>query len=175
MRCQQADDIGMPLGRGPHQRRLSAEIFFRVHFSAMLEQNLHGVHIAVARCFHQHCFGLRGDQRIGVRAGFEQLFDQRGSADADRFRQRRRAVTVERGRVRARREQRVHGFQIAPVRGPMQRRGAIGFRSIHVHMLFQQRADGLGVLILHGVHQRGIAVGGGESGDRQQRRERAFD
>ena len=53
------------------------------------------------------------------------------------------------------------------MRGPMQRRGAVGFGSIYIHMLFQKSSDRLSVLILHGIHQRGIAIGGGKSGDRQ--------
>ena len=118
---------------------------------------------------------MRCDQRVGIGAGLKQLFNQRSSTDAYGFGQRRGAVTIERGYVRTRRQKRIYGFQVAPVRRPVQRRGAISFRGIHVHVLFQKRAGGFCVLILHGVHQRGTAVRAGERGHRQQRRERAFD
>ena len=142
VRGQQADDIGMPLGRRPHQGRLPAEVFLRVHFGAMLEQNFHRFHIAIARRFHQNRLGLRGDQGVGIRAGLEQLLNQRSPADAHGFGQRRSAITIERGYVRAGRQQRVYSFQVAPVRRPMQRRGAVSFRAFTSTCCFKRaRAD----------------------------------
>ena len=73
--------------------------------------------------------------------------------------------------VRAFAQQCIDGGQVAIVRGPMQCRCAVGFRSIHIHMLFQKCTDGLGVLVLDRIHERGISIRGGEGGNRQQRRE----
>ena len=161
VRGQHADDIRMALGGRPHQRRLPAEIFFGVHIGVMRQQHLHRFHVAFARCFHQHGLGLGGGKRIRVRASLEQLLDQRAAADTHRFGQRRGSITVQRGRVGA------CGSSASTVsRSPQcaaQCSAVVpsASRSVYIDVLFQQSPNSFRVLILDGVHQRGIAIGGG--------------
>ena len=59
-------------------------------------------------------------------------------------------------------EQPVHQLHVAVMRGPMQRRGAVGRGRIHVDVLVDQRDRGLPVIGLHQIHQRDVARDAGE-------------
>jgi hypothetical protein len=54
--------------------------------------------------------------------------------------------------VRARVNQDISHLAIVPMRRPMQRGGAVGLRSVHIHMLCNQLAHGFGIRLGSRIH-----------------------
>src|SRR6202030_180565 len=80
--------------------------------------------------------------------------------------QRRDVVLVLDVDVGARLEQQLDGFHVVPMGRPMQRRGPVGLRRVHVGVLFEQSANRRFVLLFGRVRQQVPATagrGGGES------------
>ena len=118
-------------GRRPHERRLSAPRFLGVHIGAAREQHTHRIHLARARGRHQHGFAA-GQHRVRVGAGIEKSRDDGGVAVHARERQRRHAIAVRGGGVRAGRQQPVHEIEIVVIGGPVQRGRAVRLGRVDV-------------------------------------------
>ena len=108
---EQRDDVGVILGRRPHQRRLAELRFAGVDVGAAIEQHLHGRGVSGSRRRHQHGLSF-GHDRVGARAGGEQRLDHRGVAVDGGQRQRRHAVAVRRAGVGAGAEERLRRLEI---------------------------------------------------------------
>ena len=63
-------DVGVTLGRGPHQRRLILRRLFCVHCRAVLDQHANRVHTAGLRAGHQRSYA-RGYGRVWIGARFQ--------------------------------------------------------------------------------------------------------
>ena len=154
---QQLDRLGMRLLGGPHQGRGAAQLFLRVHVGLLIDEDLDGVHVAVARREHQRGFPV-GAGLIYVRAGLQQLLDHgRVSVGAGQA-QRRRAIAIRLLHVRAGGDQEVGDVQVIAVGRPLDGGGSIGLRQVHVRLLLDQRLHG-GFVALHGRIRDGT-VGG---------------
>ena len=79
---------------------------------------------------------------VGVGAGLQQAFDDRGVAVLAGQRQRRDVVARGRVDVRARAEQQIRDLEVVRCTAQCERRGAIGGGGIHVGLLGQQGLDG---------------------------------
>ena len=133
----------------------------------MGEKHLHDIDVAGARRDHQWseaallrgiCLGARREQ-LGDRGFARVLAGAREGGDA---------VIVGRVHVRPGPQQRVDHVEVVPMRCPQQSRGAVRSRGVDVDALFQQRTDGLAVLVGSSLDEPHIAVGGrSQTGDRQ--------
>ena len=131
----------MPLVRGPHQRRRTAERFLRVRVRAVVEQRLHRLDVAGARGEHQRRPAER-KRLVGIGPGLDEGRDHPGVAVHTGQPQRRHALTVRRLRIGTRTKQDGGQVPVASVHGPMERGRPIGLRGVHVDLLRDQRLHG---------------------------------
>ncbi len=124
-REQRLDHRGMPFGRRPHQRRLSAPRFLGVHIGSVSQQHVHGVHLPGARGGHEDRLAAR-EHRARLSAGLQEQFDRRRASVEARKPERRHAVPIRRLHVGAGRDQPRHCLDVVDIRRFVKRRRAIG-------------------------------------------------
>ena len=150
---QRADDVPVPPGDRPHQRRLVGGGGGRVDVGPAGEQRPHDVEAAGARGRHQRRQAVRL-RRVRIRPGGEEPLDHRRARVLARPGERRHAVIVRRVHVGAGAEEQLDRLAVVPVGRPEQRRRAIGPRGVHVELLVgEQPAQAGGVALRHRLHE----------------------
>ena len=146
---EELHDAGMPLRRGPHQRRLPSRRA-GVHRGARLEQLPDYLRVAHAGCHHERRF-TQQQRRVGVGAGPKQPAHHGRAAVLARDPQRGGAQVVGGVCLGAGTKQERRHLTVVVIAGPMQCRGAVGLGGVHVRRLELQRAPhALRVLGLRG-------------------------
>ena len=161
---QQPHDVGMPLGRRPHQRSLPPRRLPRVDVVGTgVEQGAHRVRVPGARAGHEDGLAHRG-RSVGVGAGRQQPLDDRRAAVDAGERQRRDAVGVGRAGPRARVEQYVHDGDVIPPDRPVQHRRAVALGGVHVGAQLDEGAHRGVVAASHRLLELGVGRLGRHAG-----------
>ena len=172
-RQQQPHDLGMPLGRRPHERGLPVSVLSGVGIGAVGEQRPHRRRAAGAGRGHQRRLARRQDPvRVGPRR--KQRIDRGRAAVVGGQPQRRHPQRVRGADGGAGREQKPDRLHVVPVRRPVQGGGAVAPRAVDVGALVEQRPQHRSVLRSRGVGE-GALAGLGVHGSRPDRRQRQAD
>ena len=150
---QGIDDVGVPLGGGPHQSGL-ATLLLRVDIRAGVDQCLDRAKPAGARCGHQH--GLAAVPRcvrIGTRD--KQQLDDLAIPVESGDRQRRDAVSIGQLDVCPRVDESFHRVGIIVVGCPNQRRHAVCLPGVDLGPLLKQEVHAILVALFDRVGNRG--------------------
>ena len=131
---QQPNGVRIVLGRGPHQRGLSAPAFPCIDRSTMREERLHDLRIASARRHHQRRFTARR-RTVDVRARDNQSLHDRGVAVGRSEMKGRDAVSVRDARASSGCEKRGGQLCIIVLDGPMQCRGSVRVGGVRIGTL----------------------------------------
>ena len=149
---------GVPFRSGPHERRLAFRRLLDIHLRAMPQQQFDGIHFSGERRCHERSLA-RFRRAVGVGARLQEELDQGGVPIRACERKRGDVVTGGGGYIGSGGDQEVGDFQIVVTHRLMERGEAIGSRRCHRHVLREQPADRLGVLISGRFDQ--TQVGGG--------------
>ena len=122
----------MPLGDGPHQRRRAAPGFLRIDVGTRFGKHPYRVGLPGARRHHQRGVARRRQPRIRVGAGLEQPVEHRCTAVDGSELKRRHGLAGSRRHAGPGSEQQVHGLEVVPLHGPVERRRAVNLREIDV-------------------------------------------
>jgi hypothetical protein len=146
-------DVCVALIGGLHERRRAARRLFRIRIGAVIEQRADGLHAPGARGEHQRLAAER-KLLVGIRAVVEQRGDHLAVTMACGEPHRCRAIAVRRRNVGASFQQQFCQAHVAVVRRPMQRRGTIGLRGLHVGAALHEPAHLRSVAPHRGIRDR---------------------
>ncbi len=151
------DHLDVTICGRPHQRRLPAPAFLRVHVSAPSDERADSRRLAGTRGGHQHGFSA-GERRVRIAAGIEQALDHGGVAVHACERKRRHSIAVRRLHAGAGRDQPTRHLEIVVIGSPVQRGRPICLRDVDVRALVDQLANGAAIHPLHRARQRRIRL-----------------
>ena len=146
----------MPLGDGPHQRRLVLRGLGGVHVRTVREQRRHGLRVPRAGAAHQDGLARRhGGPRIGA-CRQQEIHHLRVRVGAGE-RQRDDAVRVGGPGVCAPVDQQASRLDVVEIGGPVQRGRAVRLRRVHVDGGIQQAPHCPSVLQLDRVDETQVS------------------
>ena len=138
VREQHLDDVRVPLGHRPHQRRLVATAA-RGRVGPRLQELADDVRRTDTGCGHQRRLAGK-EPSVGIRTRVQQPPHHGGAAVLGRRPQRRDAEIVGRVHVGPGADQQIRELDLVPVGGPVQRRRAVTLPGGDVGAAIDQRA-----------------------------------
>ena len=95
---------------------------------------------------------------VGIDAGVEEPLDDARRTVERRQIQRADAVAGRRARIRARIEEQIHELKVVALGRPVERGETVALCRVHVCPLFQQRANGLDIFLLHRLNESCVGL-----------------
>jgi hypothetical protein len=140
------------IGGGPHQGRLTAIRFLRVHLGSTREQQARRVEVAVVNGGHERCL-TRKERCIWIRLSLQEPSDQRDMSVRAGDEEGSCTIFVCCVDVCLRSYQKVGDFCMVPFDGQHEHRGAVRLRGVDIGALPQQLANGTRITLHDGIEQ----------------------